>query len=78
MTKIQKNFFIVEFIISLVLTGLYIFLARNVPGIFLQIFCKIFCAICVLCTIIIGIVLLSNYDSKGKMNMEKKIMLNIR
>ena len=70
MTKTQKNFFIGLYIILLIQIVLDIFLARNVPGIFIQIICKIFCAICVLCTIIIGIVLLSNYDSKGKMKAE--------
>lgn len=55
MTEKQKNFFIVEFIISLVLTGLCIFLVRNTPEGFIQIICKIFCAICAFCSIILGI-----------------------
>lgn len=72
MTKKQKNFFIELYIISLVQIVLDIFLVRDVPGIFLQIICKIFCAICVLCSIIIGIVLLSDYDSKGKIEHGEK------
>ena len=55
MTETQKNFCIGEFIISLVLTGLNIFLARNTPEGFIQIICKIFCAICAFCSIILGI-----------------------
>lgn len=55
MTEKQKNFCIGEFIISLVLTGMYIFLARNISESFLQTICKIFCAICALCSIILGI-----------------------
>ncbi|MDD6654286.1 MAG: hypothetical protein PUE59_04625 [Treponema sp.] len=52
MTEKQKNFCIGEFIISLVLTGLCIFLVRNTPEGFIQIICKIFCAICALCSMV--------------------------
>ena len=72
MTEKQKNFFIVEFIISLVLTGLCIFLVRNTPEGFIQIICKIFCVICAFCSIILGIVFLSDYYSKGKIEHGEK------
>ena len=72
MTETQKNFWIVEFIISLVLTGLNFFLARNTPEGFIQIICKIFCAICALCSIILVIVFLSDYYSKGKIEHGEK------
>ena len=72
MTEKQKNFFIVEFIISLVLTGLNIFLARNIPEIFIQIICKIFCAIGAICSIIIVKVFLSDYNSKRKVEHGEK------
>ena len=55
MTETQKNFCIGEFIISLVLTGLCIFLVRNTPEGFIKIICKIFCVICAFCSIILGI-----------------------
>ena len=66
MTETQKNFCIVEFIISLVVTGLYIFLVRNTPEGLLQIICKIFCAIGAIFSIILGIVLLYDYLSNGE------------
>ncbi len=72
MTETQKNFCIGEFIISLALTGLYIFLVRNTPEGLLQIICKIFCAICALCSIILVIVFLSDYYSKGKIEHGEK------
>lgn len=72
MTETQKNFCIGEFIISLVLTGLNISLVRNIPESFIQIICKVFCAICALCAIIIVIIFLYDYYSKGKIEHGKK------
>lgn len=72
MTETQKNYCIVEFIISLVLTGLNIFLVRNTPEGLLQIICKIFCAICAIFSIILGIVLLYDYFSNGEKDYEEE------
>lgn len=72
MTETQKDFFIREFILSLVLTCLYIFLARILPEGFIQIICIIFCAICALCSIIIVIVFLSDYNSKGNIEIRTR------